>query len=219
MEKTKKTNTMAIVGFVLSFFSSVIGIVLSIVALGQIKKTGEGGKGLATAGIIIGSVSTVVAIVVVVLTLVFSLGAIDKSQLYRDAVQDVNSSVSSYNRLLSIETISADPDDADAMSTAAANDAAKIREVVSAIEAKIDELAGNKIFAEDAEAKSLYDKLVTKFSAFKQTYNHAADIYERLSTGDTAAATELSTVKLTADDINSELNALNRYLVGKANNP
>lgn len=52
----QKTNGLAIAGFVTSFFCSLIGLVLSAVALSQINKTGQGGKGLAVAGIVIGAV-------------------------------------------------------------------------------------------------------------------------------------------------------------------
>ena len=53
-----RTNTMAIVGFVLAFVVSVAGIVCSHIALSQIKKTGEGGHGLALAGLILSYVFT-----------------------------------------------------------------------------------------------------------------------------------------------------------------
>lgn len=52
----QRTNTLAIVGFVLSFFVSVGAVVVSHIALSQIKRTGEGGHGLAIAGLIIGYV-------------------------------------------------------------------------------------------------------------------------------------------------------------------
>ena len=51
-----KTNTLAIVGLILSIFLSFIGGIVSLVALTQIKKTGEKGKGFAIAGVIIGFV-------------------------------------------------------------------------------------------------------------------------------------------------------------------
>jgi len=51
-----KTNAMAIWGFILAIFLPLIGLILSIVAITQIKKTHEGGKGLAIAGIVIGSI-------------------------------------------------------------------------------------------------------------------------------------------------------------------
>lgn len=53
-----RTNTLAIVGFILSFVVSVAGIICSHIALSQIKRTGEGGHGLALAGAILGYVFT-----------------------------------------------------------------------------------------------------------------------------------------------------------------
>lgn len=58
-----KTNGLAIAGFVCSIvgwfccgITSIIGLILSIVALSQIKNRQEGGKGLAIAGIVIGGI-------------------------------------------------------------------------------------------------------------------------------------------------------------------
>jgi Domain of unknown function (DUF4190) len=51
-------NSFAIVGFILSFFVTIAGLVMGIVALVQIKRTGEGGRGLATAAIVLGAVFT-----------------------------------------------------------------------------------------------------------------------------------------------------------------
>lgn len=48
-----KTNTLAIVGFVLSFLVSIAGLICSIIARKQCRETGEKGMGLATAGMII----------------------------------------------------------------------------------------------------------------------------------------------------------------------
>lgn len=50
----EKTNTLAIVAFISSFFVHILGIILGHIALSQIKRTGEGGRGLALAGTIIG---------------------------------------------------------------------------------------------------------------------------------------------------------------------
>ncbi|MDQ6602301.1 MAG: DUF4190 domain-containing protein [Chloroflexota bacterium] len=56
-----KTNGLAIAGFVLSFFISLVGLILSIIALVQINGSNgrQKGKGFAIAGIIIGAVSMV----------------------------------------------------------------------------------------------------------------------------------------------------------------
>ncbi len=52
-------NTLAIVGFVLSFLISLVGLIISIIALIQINGSNgtQKGKGLAIAGIIIGGLS------------------------------------------------------------------------------------------------------------------------------------------------------------------
>ena len=52
----RKTNTLAIVSLVLAFFVSLGAVITGHIALGQIKKTGEGGHGLALAGVILGYV-------------------------------------------------------------------------------------------------------------------------------------------------------------------
>jgi len=59
-------NTLAIVGFILAFFVSLGGLIVSIIALGQIKRTGERGRGLALAGAIIGGLSLVIGIISVI---------------------------------------------------------------------------------------------------------------------------------------------------------
>ncbi|MEZ5189515.1 MAG: DUF4190 domain-containing protein [Schumannella sp.] len=53
-----RTNTLAIVALVLSLTVSIGGIICGHIALAQIKRTGEGGHGLALAGTIIGYVLT-----------------------------------------------------------------------------------------------------------------------------------------------------------------
>lgn len=58
MVEVKRTNTMAIIGFVTSLILPPLGIIFGIIALGQIKKSGEAGKGWAIAGIIAGAVFT-----------------------------------------------------------------------------------------------------------------------------------------------------------------
>jgi hypothetical protein len=73
-----KTNTLAIVGFILSFFVTVAGIIVSVIALRQIKQTGEGGHGFALAGLIIGIVGTVfwiIYFIAIIAAVIFS-GAI-----------------------------------------------------------------------------------------------------------------------------------------------
>ena len=64
-----KYNTLAVVGFVLAFVSTFIGLGLSIAGLVQLKKTGERGRGLAIAGIVISSVLTIAVPIILVFVL------------------------------------------------------------------------------------------------------------------------------------------------------
>lgn len=58
----RSTNGLAIAGFVISLFFGIIGLVLSAIALSQINRTGQEGKGLAIAGIVIGAASTIIGV-------------------------------------------------------------------------------------------------------------------------------------------------------------
>jgi hypothetical protein len=69
------TNTMAIVGLILSVVGfHLVGAILGHVALGQIKRTGESGRGLALAAVIIGWVLLGLTAVIVVLAILGVLG-------------------------------------------------------------------------------------------------------------------------------------------------
>lgn len=61
-----KTNTLAIAALISSFFISLLGVILGHIALNQIKTTGEGGRGLAIAALIIGYVSMALAVIIIV---------------------------------------------------------------------------------------------------------------------------------------------------------
>jgi peptidyl-prolyl cis-trans isomerase B (cyclophilin B) len=56
-------NVLAIVGFILAFVFNIAGLVVSLIALSQVKKTGERGRGLALAGVIISIVSIIFGII------------------------------------------------------------------------------------------------------------------------------------------------------------
>lgn len=70
-DQPQKTNTLAIVSLIAAFFVSILGIILGHIALSQIKKTGEGGRGLAIAGTIIGYVFTFLGIIALIILLTF----------------------------------------------------------------------------------------------------------------------------------------------------
>lgn len=73
---TPKTNTLAIWGFILSFLVPLAGLILAVVAKKHIKKSGESGSGLATAGIII-SIAMIVVQFLSVIIWIFLMGAME----------------------------------------------------------------------------------------------------------------------------------------------
>jgi peptidyl-prolyl cis-trans isomerase B (cyclophilin B) len=65
------TNTMAIVSLVCAFLFAPLAIVFGHISLSQIKKSGEEGRGLAIAGLVIGYMITLLTVVVVILSVLF----------------------------------------------------------------------------------------------------------------------------------------------------
>lgn len=76
------TNGLAIASLVVSLTccGGVLGIIFGHIALGQIKRTGEEGRGLALAGLIIGYV--ILALIVVYFFVVYGLLGLAASQDY-----------------------------------------------------------------------------------------------------------------------------------------
>src|ERR687890_1845238 len=70
-----RTNPFAIASLVLAFFVTLLSIVFGHVALNQIKRTGEGGRGLALAGLWISYLSVVGALTAVGVFWVMALNA------------------------------------------------------------------------------------------------------------------------------------------------
>ena len=62
----KKTNTLAIVGFILAFLVPIAGLICSIIARKQVQERNEGGAGLALAGLIISIVELVILVIYVI---------------------------------------------------------------------------------------------------------------------------------------------------------
>jgi len=70
---SNKTNSMAIASLIVSLICCApLGVIFGHVALGQIDKTGEGGRGLAVAGLIVGYIGIGIG-------LLFFLGALGSS--------------------------------------------------------------------------------------------------------------------------------------------
>jgi hypothetical protein len=73
---TPPMNTLAIITIILAFVFSVAGIVTGHIALKQIDRTGESGRGLAKAGLILSYVFTGLGVLVVVGYFVFIIAII-----------------------------------------------------------------------------------------------------------------------------------------------
>ena len=77
------TNTLAIVSLVLAILgltflpllASICAVVCGHISRGQIKRTGEGGSGLATAGLVIGYVSIALFVIIVAGIILFAVAA------------------------------------------------------------------------------------------------------------------------------------------------
>jgi ABC-type xylose transport system permease subunit len=62
VQAPRSINGLAVAGFVTSFLCGIIGLILSAIALSQINKSGQDGKGLAIAGIVIGAASMIIGV-------------------------------------------------------------------------------------------------------------------------------------------------------------
>tara|TARA_R110002051_G_scaffold302606_1_gene371065 strand:+ start:3010 stop:3267 length:258 start_codon:yes stop_codon:yes gene_type:complete len=58
-----RTNTLALIGFIAAFMIPIVGVVLGAMGRKQITSSGESGRGLARAAIIIGIVGTLFQVV------------------------------------------------------------------------------------------------------------------------------------------------------------
>ena len=70
------TNTLAILALVFAFIFAPAAIVMGAIARKQIRRTGEQGMGLATAGLVCGIVFTVLSVIWIIAVLVFFASAV-----------------------------------------------------------------------------------------------------------------------------------------------
>ncbi len=84
----RQTNTLAIAALVCAFVFAPLGIVFGHLSLSQIKKSGEEGRGIAIAGLVIGYLVTVLTVLIVVVSVVF-LVAVGRDLERLDGMVDV----------------------------------------------------------------------------------------------------------------------------------
>lgn len=79
-----KKNDFAILGLVFSILFGLPGLIFSIIGLNQIKKTGQEGKGMCIAGIIIYVVRLVLSIILIIGLCIFVIAVEESSYDYYD---------------------------------------------------------------------------------------------------------------------------------------
>jgi len=77
-----KTNTLAIIALILGIVVPIGGIIVGHIALSQIKKTGEAGRGLALTGTILGYVFTALFLIIMLFSILVPLMIIGGSGGY-----------------------------------------------------------------------------------------------------------------------------------------
>ncbi len=75
LQTKQETNSLALVGFILSFFTGLVGLILSCIGLSRSKRMNGDGRGFAIAGIIISALEMVVWLFVAIFIFIaFGLG-------------------------------------------------------------------------------------------------------------------------------------------------
>lgn len=72
--KSGGANVFAILGFIFSFFFSILGLIFSIIGLSKAKKMGGKQKGLAVAGLIISIITIVISIISIIVICIAGVG-------------------------------------------------------------------------------------------------------------------------------------------------
>ena len=78
----RPTNALAIVSLICAFLIAPLGVVFGHISLSQIKRTGEEGRGLAIAGLVIGYLLTVLGALVLVFTFVVTRAIVEDIRQY-----------------------------------------------------------------------------------------------------------------------------------------
>ncbi|MCM2325812.1 MAG: DUF4190 domain-containing protein, partial [Candidatus Woesearchaeota archaeon] len=85
--KPDKTSVMAIFALVFAFIFPLVGLILGFIALSKIKKTGEGGRGLAIAALIISALLFLVNLVFLMIFMSAFFGVLNPQKLLPEKCQ------------------------------------------------------------------------------------------------------------------------------------
>ncbi|MBT1161959.1 MULTISPECIES: DUF4190 domain-containing protein [Bifidobacterium] len=115
----QRWNTMCIVGFILAFVFAPVGVVLSVIAMIQISRSGEKSRGIALAGIIVGAVNTVILVMVIVAIAVgigSFMDAVERGYTYSDDSYSTDCTLTIDGQCVGLDELykyGIDPDDLD----------------------------------------------------------------------------------------------------------
>jgi peptidyl-prolyl cis-trans isomerase B (cyclophilin B) len=79
----KPTNALAVVSLICAFLIAPLGVVFGHIALWQIKRSGDDGRGLAIAGLVIGYLLTVLGTLVLIFSVVLTRAIVEDIRDYR----------------------------------------------------------------------------------------------------------------------------------------
>jgi hypothetical protein len=156
-----KTNTLAIVALISSFFIGLVGIICGAIALKQAKQTGEKGRGLAIGGIVVGALNIVAYVLIVVVVSAASVATVAAASDLADRGAEISSSASAdCTELLSVvEDSSSALQDVSLLGT----DPAKAMTALHAFSADFHEAADA---VSDRKVKAAADDATGKLDAF-----------------------------------------------------
>jgi hypothetical protein len=78
----RPTNVLSIIALIAAFIIPLAGIIVGFISLGQIKKTGEGGHGLALAGVVLGFVFSAFYVIFFIVYFVILASAVSIGTTY-----------------------------------------------------------------------------------------------------------------------------------------
>lgn len=79
---SQRTNTMAVLSLIFAFFFSLLAVIFGHVALGQIRRTGEQGSGMAVAGLILGYLGCFVGVAITIWLIASGVAAANSYNSY-----------------------------------------------------------------------------------------------------------------------------------------
>ncbi|MBL3700902.1 DUF4190 domain-containing protein [Leucobacter luti] len=165
-------NTLSVIALVGGILFNIVGIICGHIALSQIKRTGERGRGLALAGTIIGYVSLAISVIATISLIVFAGAA---ASIASDSISQSQSSLEELESSLP-DTSDLDSDDSGLLPESETADLPRSAEFCAALE-DLTALAEESTSAESMDAMlAAYTKLGSIDSPNRAVYEEFAKL-------------------------------------------